>query len=163
MCRLTYGPADATATHSFASVKSRQYAGSPGHSTYCYAELTASLINFLHYCSPSSGFYSARKDNRGRCTDNPSGRHPSGLTVPPHLHHLPFLCWMPFVPQPFQFILAWDKHWIMLPCIPGGLSANEVNLSNSHGRSRPHLVGNNGSCGQLEFTSQMASRLAQPF
>jgi len=53
-----------------------QYAGSPGHHTYCYAELTASFINFLHYCSPSSGFYDAGKDNRGRCTDNPSGRHP---------------------------------------------------------------------------------------
>jgi len=24
-----------------------QYAGSPGHSTYCYGELTASFINFL--------------------------------------------------------------------------------------------------------------------
>ena len=27
-------------------------AGSPGHSTYCYAELAASFINFIHYCSP---------------------------------------------------------------------------------------------------------------
>jgi len=53
-----------------------QYAGSPGHSTYCYAELAASFINFLNYCSPSSGFYSAGKDNRSRLTDNLSGRHP---------------------------------------------------------------------------------------
>jgi len=53
-----------------------QYAGSPGHSTYCYAELTVSFINFLHYCSPSSGLYGVGKDNRGRCTDNPSGCHP---------------------------------------------------------------------------------------
>jgi len=27
-----------------------QYAGSPGHSNYCYTELAASFINFLHYC-----------------------------------------------------------------------------------------------------------------
>jgi len=26
-----------------------QYAGNPGHSTYCYAELAASFINFLYY------------------------------------------------------------------------------------------------------------------
>jgi len=43
-----------------------QYAGSPGHSTYCCAELSASFINFLHYCSPSCGFSGAGKDNRGR-------------------------------------------------------------------------------------------------
>jgi len=53
-----------------------QYAGSPGHSTYCYAELTASFINFLHYCSPSFGFYGAGKDNKSTQTDNPSGCHP---------------------------------------------------------------------------------------
>ena len=53
-----------------------QYAGIPGRSTYCYAELAASFINFLHYCSPTSGFYGAGKDNRGRRTDNSSGRHP---------------------------------------------------------------------------------------
>ena len=29
-----------------------QHDGSPRHSTYCYAELAASSINFLHYCSP---------------------------------------------------------------------------------------------------------------
>ena len=50
-----------------------QYASSPGHSTYSYAELAASFINFLHYCLPTSGFYGAGKDNRGRCTDNPCG------------------------------------------------------------------------------------------
>jgi len=52
-----------------------QYAGSPGHSTYCYAELDASFINFLHSLA-ITGFYGARKDNRGRCTDKPSGYHP---------------------------------------------------------------------------------------
>jgi len=28
---------------------------------------------------------------------------------------------MPFLPQPSQFILAWDRHRMMLACIPGGL------------------------------------------
>jgi len=41
----------------------------------CYAELDASVINLLCYCSPSSGFYSTGKDNRGRRTDNLSGCH----------------------------------------------------------------------------------------
>jgi len=34
-----------------------QYASSPGLSTYCYAELAVAFINFLHYYSPSTGFY----------------------------------------------------------------------------------------------------------
>ena len=40
-----------------------QYAGIPAHSTYWYTQL-------------ATGFYGAGKDNRGRCTDNLSGRHP---------------------------------------------------------------------------------------
>ena len=38
-----------------------QYACSPGHSIYCYTELAASFINFLHYCSPSSGFHGTKE------------------------------------------------------------------------------------------------------
>ena len=38
-----------------------QYARSPGHSIYCYTELAASFINFLHYCWPSSGFYGTKE------------------------------------------------------------------------------------------------------
>ena len=45
--------------------------------TYCYTKLTASFINFFHYCPPSSGLYGTGKDNRGRRTVNPSG-----LSVP---------------------------------------------------------------------------------
>ena len=74
-----------------------QYASSPSRSTYCYAELAASFINFLHYCSPSFGFYGVGKDNRGRCTDNPSGCHliwtigaPISI-IAPFLHRMPFL------------------------------------------------------------------------
>jgi len=50
-----------------------QYAGTSDHSTYCYAELAASFISFLSYGLPSSGFYGAGKDNRGR--HNLSGHH----------------------------------------------------------------------------------------
>ena len=83
-----------------------QYADSPGRSTYCYAELAASFIDFLHCCSPSSRFYAAGKDNRGRRTDNPFGRYPI-LTVGaptsfiPHFyvechfcHNRPNLSWL---------------------------------------------------------------------
>jgi len=59
-----------------------QYAGSPGRSVYCYTELATSFINFLHYCSPSSVFYGAGKDNRGRCTKNPSGCIHFRLSMP---------------------------------------------------------------------------------
>jgi len=94
-----------------------QYAGSAGHGTYCYAELAvsslavaetiatthcayprkdvrASLIIFLYYCSPSSGFYGAG----GRRTDNPSGRHPvrtvhAAISIIPHFYaEYPFFC-----------------------------------------------------------------------
>jgi len=33
----------------------------------------------------------------------------------------PFLRRMPYLPQPSQFILAWDRHRMMLACIPSGL------------------------------------------
>ena len=98
-----------------------QYAGSPGHSTYCYVKITASFINFLHYCSPSSGFYGVGKDNRGRRTDNPSGHH-SIRTISTRTSIISlFLRRTHFLPQPSQFILAWDRHRIMLAWIPSGL------------------------------------------
>jgi len=45
---------------------------------------------------------------------------PSELTTP-HLHNPHFYSRMPFLPQPSQFVLAWDRHRIMLGTIPGGL------------------------------------------
>jgi len=36
----------------------------PRYSTCCYAQLPASFTNFLHYCSPSPGFYDAGKEQR---------------------------------------------------------------------------------------------------
>jgi len=68
-----------------------QYAGSPGHGGFCFADLTASFINFFHYCSLSSGFYGAGKGDRGRRTDSPSGVWmPPNLDYRcPHLHYPP--------------------------------------------------------------------------
>ena len=40
------------------------------------------------------------------------------------------LC-VPFLSQPSQFVLAWDRHPIMLDCIPGGLMAR-YNIAGYH-------------------------------
>jgi len=61
---------------------------------------------------------------------------PSGLSVP-HLHHPPFLRQMPFLPQPSQIILAWDRHRIMLPCIPGGKQPRKYNRNLHISHCRP--------------------------
>ena len=71
------------------------------------AELSASCINFLHYCLPS-GFYGAGKDNRGKRTSNLSGRHPiRGIPgcLCPHLRHPPFFAECPFFHNPPK--LSW--------------------------------------------------------
>jgi len=44
----------------------------------------------------------------------------SGLSAP-HLHPLTFYAECPFCRQHSQFTLVWDRHRIMLACIPGGL------------------------------------------
>jgi len=49
------------------------------------------------------------------------GATPSKLISEPPPSSPPFLHQMPFLPQPSQFILAWDKHRNMLDCIPHGL------------------------------------------
>jgi len=40
-----------------------------------------------YFCMPSSGLYGQGGDNKGRCTDNPAGRHPIRTNQCPHLHH----------------------------------------------------------------------------
>jgi len=86
--------------------------------TYCYAELSASFIKFLHYCFLSSGFYGAWKDNRTRRNNNRYESHPIWtISAPTSITSLS-LCQTPFPPQHSQFILAWDRHQIMLACIP---------------------------------------------
>jgi len=51
---------------------------------------------------------------------------PSGLSVPPPPSSPPFSRQMPFLPQLSQFILAWDRHRIMLACIPGRLGYTPI-------------------------------------
>jgi len=68
----------------------------------------------------SSELYGAREYNRGRHTDNLAARYsiwtnqrPTSI-IPPLLHWMP----LPFLPQPSQFILAWDRHqicWLAYP------------------------------------------------
>jgi len=55
------------------------------------------------------GFLVQGEDNKGRCTNILDGCHPTETNWCPHLHHPHCLYWMPFLPQPSQFILAWDR------------------------------------------------------
>jgi len=52
------------------------------------------------------------EDNSGKCTDSPAGRHPIRTIDSRTSIIFPILCRMPFLPQPSQFILAWDRHQI---------------------------------------------------
>jgi len=61
------------------------------------------------------------EDNRGKCADNPTRRHPIRTIDAPISIIPPILRQMLLLPQPSQFILAWDRHQICLDCIPGGL------------------------------------------
>ena len=62
--------------------------------------------------------YGAGKDNTGRSTDNLSrvwmSHHPD-FQCPQPLPYPQFLHGIPFMLQPSQLILAWDRHQIMLP------------------------------------------------
>jgi len=102
-----------------------QYAGSRGHSTVTQ--------NLLHLFSASSiiACYLLDVIVQGKiteadalATDNPSGRHPMQTIGAPPPSSAPFLRRMPFLPQPSQFILAWDRQRIMLACIMSGLVAH---------------------------------------
>jgi len=46
------------------------------------------------------------------------GTTPSELTAPPPPKSPSFLHRMPFLPQPSQFFLAWDRQRFILACIP---------------------------------------------
>jgi len=54
---------------------------------------------------------------RGRHTDNQGGRYSIQTNQQSTSINHPFLHWMHFLPQPSQFILAWDRHRNMLDCI----------------------------------------------
>jgi len=58
---------------------------------------------------------------RGRHTDNLGGHHSVRTNQQSTSTNSPILCRMPFLSQPCQFILAWDRHRNMLHCIPCGL------------------------------------------
>jgi len=67
---------------------------------------------------PSSGLYGAREDNRGRHSDNTAWRHSIQTNHRPTSIIPPFLRQMSFLPQPSQFILAWDRQqicWLAYP------------------------------------------------
>ena len=55
-------------------------------------------------------FMRCGEDNRGKCANNPAGRHPIWTNNAPTSIIPPILHRMPFLPQPFQF---------MLDCISG--------------------------------------------
>ena len=57
-------------------------------------------------------FYCAREDNRDRHTNHPDGCHSIQTNHRPTSIVPPFLRWMPFLPHPSHFILAWDRHQI---------------------------------------------------
>jgi len=94
----------------------------PGYALTVVAELHTDTQPFygpfsgttrVNRCQKKSyGLYSAREDSRGRHTDRPSGRH-SIQTNQWHIAIIPpFLLQMLFLPQPSQFILAWDRHQV---------------------------------------------------
>jgi len=94
-----------------------QYASSPGHTNYTVTQNTCILYQ-LPPLLLAIFWILWWEDNRGICTDNPSGRQPvrtmgalTSSVIPP----------LPLLPQPSQFTPAWDRHRIMLACMPSGL------------------------------------------
>jgi len=57
------------------------------------------------------------KITRGKHTDHLGGHHFIWSNERPTFIIPPFLCRMPFLLQPSQFILAWDRNRNMLDCI----------------------------------------------
>jgi len=54
--------------------------------------------------------FMAQGKNRGRRSDNPSGHHPSRLWCASPPSSANFHVVYPFLLQPSQFVLAWDRH-----------------------------------------------------
>ena len=90
----------------------------------------------------SSGLYGAREDNKRQTLTIRVGATPSGLISNPPPSIPPFLCRTPFLPQPFQFILAWYRYRNMLDCIspwlvsyPCGMSVQVISCRLIHVQS----------------------------
>jgi len=63
-------------------------------------------------------FWSKMKVTQADATTIWMDCHPILTDWCPPLPSPPFLCWMPFLAQPSQFILAWDKHQICCLAYP---------------------------------------------
>ena len=92
-----------------------QYAASPGHSTYCYAKLAATLINFPLLLAT---FWCRERYQRQMQWQSLSVT----LTIGGPTYLIPpFLCQIPFLLPASQFRLAWNRLQIMLDCLSSGL------------------------------------------
>ena len=82
--------------------------------TYKHAH-THTHCRFTALCPGLPGWASTRrgvgKIKRGKCATIWLDVAPSDHRFP-LLHHPPVLCRMPFLPQPSQFVLVWDRHQI---------------------------------------------------
>ena len=68
----------------------------------------------------SSGLYGSRGDIKGTRSNNPAGSHSIRTNQRPSPSSPHFLRQMPFLLQPSQFILAWDRHqicWLAYPAV----------------------------------------------
>jgi len=63
---------------------------------------------------------------------------PSGLSVPPPPSSPHFYAECPFNPPP-QFILAWDRHRILLACIPAGFKNATIDITVNSRTSTIHV------------------------
>ena len=63
---------------------------------------------------------------------------PSGLSVPPPPSSAHFYAECPFNPSP-QFILAWDRHRILLACIPAGFKNATIDITVNSRTSTIHV------------------------
>jgi len=121
----------------------------------CFAVLqpTQPFYGFLDYVRDNPGepvpegtfrhlldFLVQNESNTGRCTNNPDGLppHPDYL-LPSPLPSPPFLRWMPFLTQPSQFNLAWDRHqicWLAYPvawfCCSAEIMSSSPRTVSSH-------------------------------
>jgi len=76
----------------------------------------------------SFGLYGANGDIRGRHTDHPAGFHSIRTNQQPTSIIPPFVCRIPFLPQPSQIVLACDRHQICWLAYPVAWSRNYLHI-----------------------------------
>jgi len=86
-------------------------------------------------------YFMEQKHNKRQIHRNPSRSHHIWAISATTSIITPIFCLMPFLPQPSQFILAWEMHRIMLACIPSGSQIKEFysNLQNHPVDWQAHL------------------------